>query len=423
MTTLTVDDSRTEVRAFLAEAWDPDLTVAQWWERLGESGWAAPTWPLEWFGKGLGRDAAAIVNDELRAAGAVGGPSGLGMLLAGPTILAHGTEEQKERYLRPIVTGQEGWCQLFSEPGAGSDLASLQTKAERDGDEWIINGQKVWTSGGQVAELGMLLARTDPDAPKHKGISYFAFPMEQAGVEVRPLREMTGRALFSEVFFDDARVRGDALIGGENKGWIVANTTLANERAGLGSGGGGAGGAAFPGRKAGMLEVRVGELGERTSRSGVQPANFGRAFELLRTIAEKVGRSDDPIIRQRLVDLYSMNEVGRITGLRIKGALASGRGPGPEANTAKLMMSRICRLVRDLGPELLGPEAMITGSDTTGGGVVQELVLFAPAPSIYGGSDEIQKNIIGERVLGLPKEPGPDKSTPFRELKVGTQSA
>ena len=423
MTTLTVDDSRTEVRAFLAEAWDPDLTVAQWWERLGESGWAAPTWPLEWFGKGLGRDAAAIVNDELRAAGAIGGPSGLGMLLAGPTILAHGTEEQKERYLRPIVTGQEGWCQLFSEPGAGSDLASLQTKAERDGDEWIINGQKVWTSGGQVAELGMLLARTDPDAPKHKGISYFAFPMEQAGVEVRPLREMTGRALFSEVFFDDARVRGDALIGGENKGWIVANTTLANERAGLGSGGGGAGGAAFPGRKAGMLEVRVGELGERTSRSGVQPANFGRAFELLRTIAEKVGRSDDPIIRQRLVDLYSMNEVGRITGLRIKGALASGRGPGPEANTAKLMMSRICRLVRDLGPELLGPEAMITGSDTTGGGVVQELVLFAPAPSIYGGSDEIQKNIIGERVLGLPKEPGPDKSTPFRELKVGTQSA
>ncbi|MBM3672354.1 MAG: acyl-CoA dehydrogenase [Actinobacteria bacterium] len=423
MTTLTVDDSRTEVRAFLAEAWDPDLTVAQWWERLGESGWAAPTWPLEWFGKGLGRDAAAIVNDELRAAGAIGGPSGLGMLLAGPTILAHGTEEQKERYLRPIVTGQEGWCQLFSEPGAGSDLASLQTKAERDGDEWIINGQKVWTSGGQVAELGMLLARTDPDAPKHKGISYFAFPMEQAGVEVRPLREMTGRALFSEVFFDDARVRGDALIGGENKGWIVANTTLANERAGLGSGGGGAGGAAFPGRKAGMLEVRVGELGERTSRSGVQPANFGRAFGLLRTIAEKVGRSDDPIIRQRLVDLYSMNEVGRITGLRIKGALASGRGPGPEANTAKLMMSRICRLVRDLGPELLGPEAMITGSDTTGGGVVQELVLFAPAPSIYGGSDEIQKNIIGERVLGLPKEPGPDKSTPFRELKVGTQSA
>jgi alkylation response protein AidB-like acyl-CoA dehydrogenase len=378
---------------------------------------------VEWFGKGLGRDAVAIVNDELRAAGAVGGPSGLGMLLAGPTILTHGTDEQKERYLRPIVTGQEGWCQLFSEPGAGSDLASLQTKAERDGDEWIINGQKVWTSGGQAAELGMLLARTDPDAPKHKGITYFAFPMDQPGVEVRPLREMTGRALFSEVFFDDARVRDDAIIGGENQGWIVANTTLANERAGLGSGGGGAGGAAFPGRKAGMLEVRVGDLAERTSRSGVQPANFAKAFELLRTLAEKVGRTDDPIVRQRLAELYTMNELGRYTGLRVKSALASGRGPGPEANTAKLMMSRICRLVRDLGPEILGPEAMLTGQETTGGGVVQELTLFAPAPSIYGGSDEIQKNIIGERVLGLPKEPGPDKNTPFRELKVGTQSA
>jgi len=421
--TATITSVRDEVRAWIAGAWDRDLTVAEWWERLGEAGWAAPTWPEEWFGKGLGRDGAAIVDDELRAAGAVGGPSGLGMLLAGPTILTHGTDEQKQRYLRPIVTGQEGWCQLFSEPGAGSDLASLQTKAERDGDEWVVNGQKVWTSGAQVAELGMLLARTDPGAPKHKGITYFAFPMEQPGVEVRPLREMTGRALFSEVFFDNARVRDDAIIGGENNGWLVANTTLANERAGLGTGGGGAGGAAFPGRKAGLLDVRVGDLAERTSRSGVQPANFGRAFDLLRTIADKVGRTDDPIIRQRLVELYTMNEVGRITGLRVKSALAAGRGPGPEANTSKLMMSRICRLVRDLGPQLLGPEAMLVGNSTTGGGVVQELTLFAPAPSIYGGSDEIQKNIIGERVLGLAKEPGPDKSTPFRELKVGTQSA
>jgi alkylation response protein AidB-like acyl-CoA dehydrogenase len=416
------DDVRADVRAFLADAWDPDLTVAEWWEILGESGWAAPTWPEEWFGRGLARDAVGIVNDELRAAGAVGPPSGLGMLLAGPTILAHGTDEQKTRYIRPIVTGQEGWCQLFSEPGAGSDLASLQTKAERDGDEWVVNGQKVWTSGGQVAELGMLLARTDPEAPKHKGITYFAFTMDQPGVEFRPLREMTGRALFSEVFFDDARVRDDAIIGGLNNGWLVANTTLANERAGLGTGGGGAGGGAFPGKKAGMLDVRAGDLAERTARSGVQPANFGRAFELLRTLADKIGCTDDPIVRQRLVELYTLNELGRMTALRIKASVAAGRGPGPEANTAKLMMSRICRLVRDLGPAILGPEAMLMGEATTGGGVLQELVLFSPAPSIYGGSDEIQKNIIGERVLGLPKEPGPDKNTPFRELKVGTQA-
>ena len=413
---------RAAVRSFLAGAWDPDLTVAQWWELLGDSGWAAPTWPEAWCGRGLGRDAVAVVNEELRAAGAVGPPAGLGMLLAGPTILAHGTDEQRARYLRPIVTGQEGWCQLFSEPGAGSDLASLQTKAERDGDEWVINGQKVWTSGGQVAELGMLLARTDPDAPKHTGITYFAFEMDQPGVEVRPLREMTGRALFSEVFFDDARVRDDAIIGGLNNGWLVANTTLANERAGLGTGGSGAGGSAFPGKKAGMLQVRAGDLAERTSRSGVQPANFGRSFELLRTIADKLGRTGDPNVRQRLVELYTLTELGRITALRIKASVAAGRGPGPEANTAKLMMSRICRLVRDLGPAILGPEAMLMGDDTSGGGVVQELVLFAPAPSLYGGSDEIQKNIIGERVLGLPKEPGPDKNTPFRELKVGTQA-
>ncbi|MSO79371.1 MAG: acyl-CoA dehydrogenase [Acidimicrobiia bacterium] len=420
---MTDRDVRAEVRAFIAEAWSPDLTVAQWWEILGDSGWGAPTWPEEWRGKGLGRDAIPIVNAELRAAGAVGPPAGLGMLLAGPTIVAHGTDEQKARYLRQIVTGQEGWCQLFSEPGAGSDLASLQTRAERDGDEWVINGQKVWTSGGQASELGMLLARTDPSAPKHKGISYFAFDMNQPGVEVRPLREMTGRALFSEVFFDDARVRDDALIGGLNNGWLVANTTLANERAGLGVGGGAAAGAAYPGKKAGMLDVRVGDLAERTARSGVQPANFGGAFELLRTIADKVGHTNDPIIRQRLVELYTLSELGRMTSLRIKASVAAGRAPGPEGNAAKLMMSRMCRLVRDLGPAILGPEAMIMGEATSGGGVIQEMVLFAPAPSIYGGSDEIQKNIIGERVLGLPKEPGPDKNAPFRDLKVGTQSS
>jgi len=413
---------RTEIKSWLAEAWDPELTVGEWWERLADSGWAVPTWPKEWLGRDLPRELAGIVTEELRAAGAAGPPAGLGMLLAGPTILTHGTDEQKARYLRPIVAGQEGWCQLFSEPGAGSDLASLQTKAERDGDEWVVNGQKVWTSGAQVAELGMLLARTDPDAPKHSGITYFALPMDQPGVEVRPLREMTGRALFSEVFFDDARVADDAIIGGLNDGWVVANTTLANERAGLGSGGGGAGGAAFPGKRGGMLQVRVGDLAERTSRSGVQPANFGRAFDALRAITEKVGSSGDPMIRQRLAELYTLNEVGRMTGLRIKAAKSAGRGPGPEANTAKLLMSRICRLVRDLGPAILGPEGMLTGPETTGGGVVQEMVLFAPAPSIYGGTDEIQKNIIGERVLGLPKEPGPDKKTPFRELKVGTQT-
>jgi alkylation response protein AidB-like acyl-CoA dehydrogenase len=413
---------RAELRSWLADAWDPDLTVGAWWERLADSGWAVPTWPTAWLGRDLPRELASVVATELRAAGAIAGPAGLGILLAGPTILTHGTDEQKRRYLRPIVTGQAGWCQLFSEPGAGSDLASLQTRAERDGDEWVITGQKVWTSGATIADLGMLLARSDPDAPKHQGISYFLFPMDQAGVEIRPLREMTGRALFSEVFFDDARVADSAVLGGVDQGWGVANTTLAAERAGLGSGGTGGGGAAYPGRKGGMLERRAGDLAEQAGRGrAVQPSAFGRAFEVLRELAEKLGRRDDPIIRQRLVELYTLNELGRMTALRIKAARASGRGPGPEANTAKLLMSQTARLVRDLGPEVLGPEGAIMGPETTGGGIVQEMTLFAPAPSIYGGTDEIQRNIIGERVLGLPKEPGPDKQTPFRELRVGTQ--
>jgi alkylation response protein AidB-like acyl-CoA dehydrogenase len=419
MPEITPDDVRTEVRGWLSEAWDPDLSVADWWARLADSGWAVPTWPEQWLGKGLGRDAAVVVGQEIREAGAIGPPAGLGMLLAGPTILTHGTDEQKDRYLRPIVDGQEAWCQLFSEPGAGSDLASVQCKAERDGDEWIINGQKVWTSGGQSADLGMLLARTDPEAPKHKGISYFAFPMDQPGVEVRPLREMTGRALFSEVFFDDARVADDTTIGGLNEGWLVANTTLANERAGLGSGGGGAGGGAFPGTKGGMLEVRVGDVADRIARGGaVQPSAFGRGFDFMRELTEKLGRADDPLLRQRLAELYTLNEVGRMTAARVKAAVKAGKGPGPEANTAKLLMSKVTRLVRDLGPAILGPEGMLSGPETTGGGVAQEMTLFAPAPSIYGGTDEIQKNIIGERVLGLPKEPGPDKSTPFKDLRT-----
>jgi alkylation response protein AidB-like acyl-CoA dehydrogenase len=416
---------RDEVRGWLADNWDPDLAVAEWWERLCDSGWAMPTWPEEWFGKGLPRELAGVVSAELRAAGAIGPPSGLGTLLAGPTILAHGTDEQRARYLRPILNGQEAWCQLFSEPGAGSDLASLQCRAERDGDEWIVNGQKVWTSGGQTADLGMLVARTDPDLPKHKGITYFALNMNQPGIEVRPLREMTGRSLFSEVFFSDARAYQSEIIGEVNGGWAVANTTLANERAGLGSGGSGAVGGAMPGKKAGQLDRRVGDLTAGRGRDRAERAVAGRQSSLLEKLAKDVGRDQDPNLRQRLAELRILNEIGRITALRVKAAKASGRGPGPEANTAKLLMSRITRLSRDLGLEILGANGMLMGPETPGGGVAQELALFAPAVSIYGGSDEVQKNIIGERVLGLPKEPDADrvKTMPFRELKVGTQRA
>ncbi len=422
VTEMTADTVREEVRTFLAEQWDPDLTVEQWWARLAESGWAVPTWPEQWLGRGLARGLANVVTEEIIAAGAMGPPSGLGMLLAGPTILVHGTDEQKARYLPSIVNGQEAWCQLFSEPGAGSDLASLQARAVRDGDEWVVNGQKVWTSGGQVTNLGLLIARTDPDAPKHAGITYFALEMDQPGVEVRPLREMTGRSLFSEVFLDGARVSDSARIGGVSDGWAVANTTLVNERAGLGSGAAGGMGSAFPGTKAGALTRRAGDFAGTPQRGGPPAAARARSAGVLQDLAVRLHRADDPVIRQRLAQLYILSEVGRFTSLRVKAARAAGRGPGPEANLAKLMMSRITRLQRDLGLQILGAGGMLYGPDAPTGGAVQESACFAPGVSIYGGSDEIQKNIIGERVLGLPKEPGPDKSTPFRELKVGTQT-
>jgi alkylation response protein AidB-like acyl-CoA dehydrogenase len=418
---LTEELVRDEVRTWLKENWDPDLTVAQWWDRLAESGWAMPQWPEEWFGRGLPGNLARVVSEEIRAVGAIGPPSGLGVLLAAPTILAHGTGAQKHRYLRPILNGEEGWCQLFSEPGAGSDLASLQCKAERDGDEWVINGQKVWTSGAQIADLGMLIARTDANAPKHKGITYFVIEMDQPGIDVRPLREMTGRALFNEVFFDDARVPDSARIGDLGQGWAVANTTLANERAGLGSGGSGAIGGAAPGAKARMLGRRVGDLAKQPTQrlSAAQP----KSGQMFQDLARENGLNDDPVVRQRLAELYVLTEIGRFTAMRSRAAKASGKAPGPEANTAKLMMSKITRLSRDLGLELLGANGMLAGKDAPMHGALQEMALFAPAVSIYGGSDEIQKNIIGERVLGLPKEPDADrnKTMPFRELRVGTQ--
>ncbi|MCB0972493.1 MAG: acyl-CoA dehydrogenase family protein, partial [Acidimicrobiales bacterium] len=242
----TATDILDEVRTWLDENWDPDLTVAGWWERLGLAGWAAPTLPTNAYGKGVARSVGVQIQREILAAGALGPPSGLGLLLAAPTIADHGTQDQIDTMVRDIVTGQRSWCQLFSEPGAGSDLAGLTTKAVRDGDEWIVTGQKVWTSLGQTADLGMLIARTNPDAPKHQGITYFGIDMHQDAVSVRPLREMTGHAMFNETFMDEARVAHADIIGELNGGWAVANSTLGHERAGLGAGGAGGGGSATP---------------------------------------------------------------------------------------------------------------------------------------------------------------------------------
>jgi alkylation response protein AidB-like acyl-CoA dehydrogenase len=437
VTERTTTDIIDELTAWLEANWDPDLTCAEWWDRLGQSGWAAPSLPENSYGKGLSRNDAVRVQAEIARFGALGAPAGLGLLLAAPTIATHGTQEQIDKYVKDIVTGQRAWCQLFSEPGAGSDLAGLTTRAERDGDEYIVNGQKVWTSAGQIADLGMLLARTNFDAPKHQGITWFAIEMHQPGVEVRPLRELTGRAMFNEVFMSDARVPADAVIGDLNSGWAAANTTLAHERAGLGSGGGDGGyGAAMPGTVAGFLAKRAGDFAPK-SDAGRAAATSGRggrgnSATMLIDLAKGNGTIEDPSLRQGLMQLYTLGEIGRINGLRVKAEKEAGRDIPGMGNISKLSMSEIMRLTRDLGLRIVGPAGMLHAYNTddrkildeaTGNpflGMVTEMALFAQAPSIYGGTDQVQRNIIGERVLGLPKEPNDDRTRPFSELPKNT---
>ncbi len=411
MTTITTDSVRNEVRAWLSATWDPEITVGEWWELLTRSGYAAPTFPEDDYGKGYNRGLANVVNEELVASGAVGPPAGLGYLLAAPTIVAHATREQKDLWLPRILGGVDAWCQLFSEPGAGSDLAGLQCKAERDGDEWIITGQKVWTSTAQLCNMGMLIARTDPDASKHAGISYFAFDMDQVGVEIRPLREMTGRAMFNEVFIDGARVPDWNMIGGLNNGWAVANTTLAAERAGLGSGGSGGGGSAFPGPLADHLGLRVGDTVGQVRTGGTGGGGGGLANSLIK-IAQSNGTANDPIVRQGIAKLWILQTIGKYSSLRMRGGGASAGAP----NIAKLMMSDMLRLHREVATLILGPDVGLMGKDAKTGGLVQEGILFSPGPSIYGGTDQVQRNIIGERALGLPKEPDPNKGAPFKDV-------
>jgi alkylation response protein AidB-like acyl-CoA dehydrogenase len=415
---------RAECRAWLQENWSPDLSLGDWWERLADSGWGFPTWPKEWYGRGLSSQLAAVVGEERRDAGAFGPPSGIGVMMAGPTIVVHGTDEQRKRFLPNMVSGKEIWCQFFSEPGAGSDLAGLQTKAVRDGDEWVVNGQKVWTSGAQYSRWGILIARTNPDVPKHKGISYFVIDVEQPGIDVRPLKEMTGEAMFNEVFFTDARVPNENLIGDVNEGWGVAVTTLAYERNSLGAGGmGGAmGGGAVIGRA--DLAAKVGDIAKQSGGGmlgGMAAAFGGGGATMLKMLPQMFGKEHDSLVRQDIASLYTLLEISRFTGLRAQAAAARGERPGPEVSTGKLMASKIVTTMRDSILRIEGAQGMLHGDDAPLGGMGQYLALFSPAVSIAGGSDQVQRNIIGERVLGLPGDVRVDKEVPFNELKVGTQ--
>src|SRR3954467_1939622 len=335
-----------------------------WQRKLDEANYAGLSWPEEYGGRGATLIEQAIFNEELVRARAPMTANVLGLVMGGPVVIAHGTDEQKQRYLEPILTADEIWCQGFSEPESGSDLASLKTKAVKDNGEWVVTGQKVWTTFAHKAKWCMLVARTDFEAPKHKGLTYFIMDMEQEGVNVRPLRQITGEAEFNEIFMEEARIPDENVVGGVGNGWTVALTTLMFERAGLG------GGAAI------SIKIAIGELME---------------------LARERGLDQDPIIRQKIADLYINAEALRHTASRGLTQIMKTGQPGPEGSLPKLQWSQTNQALTELAMDIRGDEGPVFDSDWT------YRFLRARANSIEGGTTEILKNIIAERVLGLPR--------------------
>jgi alkylation response protein AidB-like acyl-CoA dehydrogenase len=351
----------------------------EWQRTLFDGGWAGIAWPKEYGGRGGTPAEARVLAQEQARFDVEAGAFAVGIGMVGPTLIAHGTEEQKRRYLPALLRGDEVWCQLFSEPGAGSDLAGLRTRAVRDGNEWVVNGQKVWSSGAHHSEFGILLARTDPDAPKHRGITYFVLDMSSPGIEVRPLRQINGVAHFNEVFLTDVRIPHGNVVGEVNGGWGVAQTTLGAERALIGGGG---------------------AVGFR---------------DLLR-LARDQGRGRDPLLRQLLADAFIRFEILKYLGRRAQAAKRDGRSAGTEASVLKLAMSQHVSLNGNLALVLEGAPGMLLHGDAPYGGFWQQQFLNQWGIRIGGGTEQVQRNVIGERVLGLPPEPRPDKHVPFREL-------
>jgi alkylation response protein AidB-like acyl-CoA dehydrogenase len=352
------------------------------------------------------------VLEEIQAAGAVGAAQAGVRMLAAATLLEHGSDAHKARFLKGILTGEHNWCQLFSEPGSGSDLAGLTTRAELKNDKWIINGQKVWTTSAHHAQYGMLLARTDWDVPKHQGISYFILNMNQPGVEVRPLRQMNGHASFNEVFFTDAVVEPEYLVGERNGGWKIALTTLAHERRGAD------GVRSFARAEAGQGQV-FDELREELAHVNEPykwyPQRAGRV-DLIMERARASGRISDPVIRQEIAELLIMARTSEWTARRARKAQVMGRPQGPEGSLGKLAASNVAKKAAHVHTLLAGADAMLKGSDGLMNGLISEILISVPAISIAGGTDEIQRNIISERVLGMPKEPRTDVDRPFRDV-------
>ena len=401
---------RGEIRAWLEanlleDYGDRELTAAEkaefserWNEKLFEGGWICASWPKEYGGKGLSIMQNVVLNEEFARVGAPMRGDFFGDTLVGPTILQWGTEEQKQHFLPGILQGKTAWCQGFSEPNAGSDLASLKCKAELDGDEWVINGQKVWTTQAQHADYCFLLARTDNDAPKHAGISYLLVPMDQEGVEIRPIVQPDGSAEFNEVFFTDARCPKDNVVGGVNNGWKVAMTTLGFERG---------------------------------SSATTSHRRFEKELDQIIDIAKENGSIEDPTIRQRLVQQWSKVQIMRVNGLRSLSASLTGKqdlGVAALGATNKMFWSETHRDTLELAIDVLGLHGQILTGDADADFVpgigkrdaareypvspLQAQFFFSRSETIWGGTAEVQRNIVGERVLGLPKEPKPEKEMP-----------
>ncbi|RJL34293.1 acyl-CoA dehydrogenase family protein [Bailinhaonella thermotolerans] len=368
--------------------------------RMHDAGYSGITWPREYGGQGLTQAEDRAFAAEARDFTLPIYVFSIGLGMCGPTVLDMGTEEQKARWIRPLLRGEEIWCQLFSEPGAGSDVAGLQTRAERDGGEWVVHGQKVWTSVAQHADRGLLLTRTDPGVPKHKGLTMLVVDMRAPGVTVRPLRDMTGRAHFNEIFFDGVRIPDADRVGEVNGGWQVAVTTLLHERLSIAGG--------------------VGMSGQ--SENPV-------SFEALRSRADL----GDPIVRDQLVELYIRSRALSLFNTRLSQETKAGIFPGARGSAAKLLLAELTLFQADLAASLAGPGSVAyredgetgDGGDSAGdggdAGRIAHALSLAPAMALGGGTNEIMRNIIGDRVLGLPPEPRVDKNVPFSELKVNSQ--
>ena len=399
---------RKQIQAFLAEHLPDDWQgisqlpegeraawLSDWRKLLADRGLLAVAWPKDFGGGGLTPLEQVVLAEEFARVNAptTFGNDGFGIGMVGPTIIVWGSEAQKREYLPKIISGEHRWCQGYSEPNAGSDLAGLGTRAVLDGDEWVINGQKIWTSAAHTANWIFVLARTDPDAPKHKGITFLLVPMEQAGIEVRPIKEMTGEAVFNEVFFTDARTAKANVVGEINQGWTVANTLLGFERGG---------------------------------RSTVVSIGYRRELDQIVKLAQTKGKTADPLVRQRLAWAHSQVEIMRYLGMRALTSSLGGGRPGPESSIMKLFWSEYHQQVTDLALDILGPDAMVPagrssassiGVDTSGTMTSRSAVttfLGARAGTIYAGSSQVQRNILGERVLGLPREPRSDTG-PWKE--------